>query len=167
MNCMKKNFSRIRHLCCFSGISVFHSSEYEDSCLLCCCDCPDDRGSKHIWIVRKLMPDYMAQQPRKQPSSYSLPWEPLMSLGKLVGEGYSSLDSEIQNTYIKKAKWLCIVSFLLQWRDWGMALRFLHFHHHIQLFTVWWRHQAPLKRQWTSTGPHWTTTQTITVFMLL
>jgi hypothetical protein len=35
----------------------------------------DDGGSKHLWNVGKLLPDYTAQQPRRQPSSYSPPWE--------------------------------------------------------------------------------------------
>jgi hypothetical protein len=33
--------------------------------------CPGDGGSKHFWYIGKLLPDYMAQQPRRQPSSYS------------------------------------------------------------------------------------------------
>jgi hypothetical protein len=28
--------------------------------------CPDDGGSKHLWNVGKLLPDYTAQQPRRQ-----------------------------------------------------------------------------------------------------
>jgi hypothetical protein len=31
---------------------------------------PDDGGSKHLWNVDKLLPDYIAQQPRRQPSSF-------------------------------------------------------------------------------------------------
>jgi hypothetical protein len=30
---------------------------------------PDDEGSKHLWNGGKLVPDYKAQQPRRQPSS--------------------------------------------------------------------------------------------------
>jgi hypothetical protein len=41
---------------------------------------PDVGGSKHLWNVGKLLPDYMAQQPRRQPSSYSPPWQPEISL---------------------------------------------------------------------------------------
>jgi hypothetical protein len=41
--------------------------------------CPDDGGSKHLWNVGKLLPDYMAWQLRRQSSSYSLPWEPQIS----------------------------------------------------------------------------------------
>jgi hypothetical protein len=37
---------------------------------------PDDGGSKALWNVGKLLPDYTALQPRRQPSSYSPPWEP-------------------------------------------------------------------------------------------
>jgi hypothetical protein len=32
-------------------------------------DHPDDGGSKHLWNVSKLLPYYIAQQPRRQPSS--------------------------------------------------------------------------------------------------
>jgi hypothetical protein len=35
-----------------------------------------DGGSKDLWNVGKLLPDYTALQPRRQPSSYSPPWEP-------------------------------------------------------------------------------------------
>jgi hypothetical protein len=31
-------------------------------------DRPDDVGSKHLWNVGKLLPDYTEQQPRRQPS---------------------------------------------------------------------------------------------------
>jgi hypothetical protein len=34
--------------------------------------CLDVEGSKHIWNVGKLLPDYIAQQPRRQPSSKQL-----------------------------------------------------------------------------------------------
>jgi hypothetical protein len=40
-------------------------------------------GSKHLWNVGKLLPDYRAQHPRRQPSSYSPPWEPEIS--QIVG----------------------------------------------------------------------------------
>jgi hypothetical protein len=38
---------------------------------------PDDGGeggSKHLWNVGKLLSDYTAQQPRRQPSSFSQPY---------------------------------------------------------------------------------------------
>jgi hypothetical protein len=35
---------------------------------------------RHLWNVGKLLPDYTAQQPRRQPSSYSLSWESEISL---------------------------------------------------------------------------------------
>jgi hypothetical protein len=41
--------------------------------------CPDDGGSKRFWNVDKLLPDYTVQEPRRQSSSYSLPWEPEIS----------------------------------------------------------------------------------------
>jgi hypothetical protein len=37
---------------------------------------PDNGGCKHLWIVAKLLLDYTAQQPRRQPCSYSPSWEP-------------------------------------------------------------------------------------------
>jgi hypothetical protein len=36
---------------------------------------PDDGGSKDLRNVGKLLPDYTVLQPRRQPSSYSPPWE--------------------------------------------------------------------------------------------
>jgi hypothetical protein len=40
--------------------------------------CPDDEGSKHLWNVGQFLPNYTAQHPRRQSSSYS-PWEPEIS----------------------------------------------------------------------------------------
>jgi hypothetical protein len=37
---------------------------------------PDDGGSKHLWNVGKLLPDYTAQHPRRHSFSYLPPWEP-------------------------------------------------------------------------------------------
>jgi hypothetical protein len=45
---------------------------------------PDDGGSKDLWNVGKLLPDYTALQPRRQPSSYSPPWEPQILLRSSV-----------------------------------------------------------------------------------
>jgi hypothetical protein len=39
----------------------------------------DDCGSKHLWNVGKLLSDYTAQQPSRQPTSYSPPWQPEIS----------------------------------------------------------------------------------------
>jgi hypothetical protein len=44
---------------------------------------PRDGGNKDLWDVGKLLPDYMALQPRRQPSSYSPPWEPQILLSEL------------------------------------------------------------------------------------
>jgi hypothetical protein len=75
-------------------ISGSHRSEYEDDCLLGCCAVqsgrslptflrsPDDGGSELLWNVGKYIPDYTAQYPRRQSSSYSSPWEPEISLCK-------------------------------------------------------------------------------------
>jgi hypothetical protein len=81
--------------------SIFIKIQNEDGCLLGCCamsSCvnrpmfqrcllpqssvihrPDDGGNKHLWNVGKFLPDNMAQRPRRQPSSYSSPWEPEIS----------------------------------------------------------------------------------------
>jgi hypothetical protein len=36
-------------------------------------DDPDDGGSKRLWNIGKILPDYTAQQLGRQPSSYSPP----------------------------------------------------------------------------------------------
>jgi hypothetical protein len=38
-----------------------------------------DEGSKHLWNVGKILPDYTEQHPGRQSSSYSPPWEPQIS----------------------------------------------------------------------------------------
>jgi hypothetical protein len=43
-------------------------------------DRPDDGGSRDLRNVGKLLPDCMALQPRRQPSSYSPPWKPQILL---------------------------------------------------------------------------------------
>jgi hypothetical protein len=37
--------------------------------------CDDDGSSKHLGNIAKLLPDYTVQHPRRQSSSYSLPWQ--------------------------------------------------------------------------------------------
>jgi hypothetical protein len=46
----------------------------------------DAGGSKDLWNVGKLLPDYMELQPRRQPSSYSPPWEPQILLNQKIFE---------------------------------------------------------------------------------
>jgi hypothetical protein len=41
-------------------------------------DSLDVGGSKHLWNVGELLPDYTAQETRKLSSSYSPPWESQM-----------------------------------------------------------------------------------------
>jgi hypothetical protein len=41
---------------------------------------PDDGGSKDLWNDGRLLPDCTALQHRRQPSSYSPPWEPQIVL---------------------------------------------------------------------------------------
>jgi hypothetical protein len=45
---------------------------------------PNDGGSKDLWNVGKLLPDYMTLQPRRQPSSYSPPWQPEILLSNQI-----------------------------------------------------------------------------------
>jgi hypothetical protein len=44
----------------------------------------DDACSKHIWNADKFLPDCMAQQRGKRPSSYSPPWELDLTLGLFI-----------------------------------------------------------------------------------
>jgi hypothetical protein len=50
---------------------------------------PDFGDSKHLWNFGKLLPDYTAQHPRRQSSSYSPPWEPEISPEIRSVSGYS------------------------------------------------------------------------------
>jgi hypothetical protein len=43
-----------------------------------------DRGSKYLWNTGKLLPDYMALQPRRHPSLFLLPREPRILLINLL-----------------------------------------------------------------------------------
>jgi hypothetical protein len=49
---------------------------------------PDDGGSDNLWNVGKLIPVNTALQPRRQPSSYSQPWEPQILLFTTVSGPY-------------------------------------------------------------------------------
>jgi hypothetical protein len=61
---------------------------------------PDDGGSKHLWNVCKIVPYYTAQQPRRQLSSSSPPWEPEISVNKCLL--YSEYIQYIpQNQFVK------------------------------------------------------------------
>jgi hypothetical protein len=42
-------------------------------------DRPDDGGSKNLWNVGKVLPAYTAQQPRRQPSAFSV-FKPMWSV---------------------------------------------------------------------------------------
>jgi hypothetical protein len=50
-------------------ISGSNGGDYEDDCPLGRCDRPDNGGSKHLWNVGKLLPDYTTQHSRRQSSS--------------------------------------------------------------------------------------------------
>jgi hypothetical protein len=50
---------------------------------------PDDGGSKDLWNAGKLLPHYTALQPRRQPYSYSPPWEPQILLLYLYNRFWS------------------------------------------------------------------------------
>jgi hypothetical protein len=76
---------------CFRGPCCFNMTH-----------CPVDGGSKDLWNVGKLLPDYTALQPRRQPSSYSPPWESQILLGKMslqfediYGKSCSSFNVEV------------------------------------------------------------------------
>jgi hypothetical protein len=59
------------HKIWLSRIWGSHGGEYEDCCLLGC-DRPEDGGSKDLWNVGKLLPDYTVLQPRRQQSSQNI-----------------------------------------------------------------------------------------------
>jgi hypothetical protein len=61
---------------------------------------PDDGGSKDLWNVGKLLPDYTVLQPRRQQSEYSPPWEPQILLRQysLITSACCSLDPIVQQT---------------------------------------------------------------------
>jgi hypothetical protein len=76
---------------------------------------PDDGGSKYLWNVGKLLPDYTALQPRRQPSSYTPPWEPQILLSKYLvpsvclnviwyGEAHSSSSSQEISRFLRNPK---------------------------------------------------------------
>jgi hypothetical protein len=48
---------------------------------------PDEGGSKHLWNVGQLLPDYTAQYPRRLLPSYSPPLEPEISIVTLACRG--------------------------------------------------------------------------------
>jgi hypothetical protein len=64
-----EDYQRFRGLCC-----LHHQGDHH----------PDDGGSKDLWNVGELLPDYTAWQPRRQPSSYSLLWEPQILLPPIL-----------------------------------------------------------------------------------
>jgi hypothetical protein len=82
---------------------------------------PDDGGSKDLWNAGKLLLDYTALQPRRQPSSNSPPWEPqIVQRFLLTVAGYRRFErvhSEvirelIYSTYLKK-----IIIYQRAWRN--------------------------------------------------
>jgi hypothetical protein len=73
---------------------------------------PDDGGSKHPWNVGRRIPDYKAQHPRRQLSSYSLPWEPEISpiqrLIKIIYPYAPRCKGDIEYLTVDvKTWWLC------------------------------------------------------------
>jgi hypothetical protein len=54
---------------------------------------PDDGGSTDLWNFRKLIPVYLALQPRKQPSSYISPWEHQVKQDTKLGNAYNYDDN--------------------------------------------------------------------------
>jgi hypothetical protein len=97
---------------------------------------PDDGGSKVLWNVGKLLPDYTALQPRRQPSSYSPPSEPQILLSKPLWGGYSSLRWEIRNPSDQESQATLLPIFptvmqVPRSRYQGAFPCFLQFHHYI------------------------------------
>jgi hypothetical protein len=64
---------------------------------------PDDGGSKYLWNVGKLLPDYTPLQPRRQPSSYSPPWESEILLTLLFICDYMSAHGRISFNTVNRS----------------------------------------------------------------
>jgi hypothetical protein len=63
---------------------------------------PDDGGSTDLWNVGKLLPDYTALQPRRQPSSYSPSWEPQILLNIVRAHYQTSMSNHASSRAIWK-----------------------------------------------------------------
>jgi hypothetical protein len=57
----------------------------------------DNGGHKHLWNAGKSLPDYTAQQLRRQPSSYTQPWEPEISQRMTVACVYDQTVVNVRN----------------------------------------------------------------------
>jgi hypothetical protein len=64
---------------------------------ICCLHHQGDSSPWWPWNIGKLLPDYTVLLPRRQPSSYSPPWEPQIVPSKPLWGGYFLLRLEIWN----------------------------------------------------------------------
>jgi hypothetical protein len=100
---LKQQFNlRIYTLCRISGS---HCGEYEDGCLLGCSAVESGRSlptfQRYLLppLSGTMIPDYMAQQPRRQPSSYSPPWETEIPL-IIISETFHYRSSGFTQSYL-------------------------------------------------------------------
>jgi hypothetical protein len=85
---------------------------------------PDDGGRKYLWNVVKLLPDYMAQHPRRQSSSYSPPWKHEISPEHHIssnveiknGLKYTSTFPQVFTAYCLQSKSGSLFGVVLNWK---------------------------------------------------
>jgi hypothetical protein len=58
-----------------------------------------------LWNVGKLLPDYTALQPRRQPSSYSPPWEPHILHGVILNGRLNHITEHIPEQCMQNLRW--------------------------------------------------------------
>jgi hypothetical protein len=97
---------------------------------------PDDGGSKDLRNVGKLLPDYTALQPRRQPSSYSPPWEPQILQNN---QSCSWIPTFLRNFSPPSSGWNIVA---ITWTYKTMVCS----------WCVWSRHQQALARERYHTG---------------
>jgi hypothetical protein len=84
----------------------------------------DDGGSRDLWNVGKLIPDYMALQSRRQPSLYLLLWKPqILQCWPMFGflSFYNDNLRVVKNYFFVSASVCCLfhsISFLNQIQKW-------------------------------------------------
>jgi hypothetical protein len=66
----------------------------------------NEEGSKHLWNVGKLLPDFTAQEPRRQPFSYSPPLEP--GISQVMSGCYALFEKCAWNKRISGSSYLCL-----------------------------------------------------------
>jgi hypothetical protein len=89
---------------------------------------PADGRSNHLWNVGELLAD-MAQQPTKQSSSYTLPWEREISLRK---------ESSFIRWLFNYAVWATeLLNFILSWEEGQLYVDYVG--EEVDPWPVWWR----------------------------